>query len=183
MMRSLIMNKFSRLNAREKIFIGAGVAFVFVAILYWGGIAPYRNQMAGLDRKISLRQKQVGEMAALSAEIFDLRERLAVAERKVSQTVNFSLFSFVEQKVQEAAGRENLVFMRPKPATSQGDYEETALEVKLEKISLQQVVRLIYEIEASEVPLNITTLQIRSRKPNADLLDVTLDISTLRKKA
>ncbi|MEZ4601126.1 MAG: type II secretion system protein GspM [Syntrophotaleaceae bacterium] len=177
------MNKFNRLNMREKILVCLGIAFVFLAILYWGGIAPYKNQMANLDRKIAQRQKQVGEMAVLKAEILDLQERVAAAERKVSQAVNFSLFSFVEQKVQEAAGRENLVFMRPKPATRQGDYEETALEVKLEKISLQQVVRLIYEIEAAEVPLNITTLQIRSRKPNMELLDVTLDISTLRKKA
>jgi type II secretory pathway component PulM len=183
MMCSLIMNKFSRLNSREKIFVCSGAAFVFAAILYWGGIAPYRNQMANLDRKIARRQQQVGEMTALSAEILDLQERLAVAERRVSQAVDFSLFSFVEQKVQEAAGRENLVFMRPKPSTRQGDYEETALEVKLEKINLRQVVRFIYEIEAAEVPLNITTLQIRSRKPNADLLDVTLDISMLRKKA
>lgn len=170
------------LNKREKIFVGAGAVIVFVTLLYVAVVAPYRNQMSGLDKKISLRQKQAVEMVALKEEILELQERLREAETKVSRTVNFSLFSFVEQKVQEAAGKENLVFMRPKPAAQQGDFEETSLEVKLEKISLEQVTRLIYAIEAADVSINIKSLQLRNRMPNAALLDVTMDISTLRRK-
>ena len=169
------------INKREKIFLCAGAALVFLTIFY-AAVVSYKGLMAGFDRKIALRQKYIKEMTSLKGDIFLLQERITEAEKKVSLSLNFSLFSFMEQKVQESAGRENLVFMRPKPTAQRGDFEEISLEVKLEKINLEQVTRLIYEIEAADVPLHINTLQIRSRKPNTALLDVTMDISTLRKK-
>ena len=67
--------------------------------------------------------------------------------------------------------------------TQQDDFEEAALEVKLEKITLQQVVRLLYEMETTDVPLNVKNLQLRNRSESAALLDATMDISTLRKKS
>jgi general secretion pathway protein M len=170
------------LNRREKIFVCAGAVIVLLTLLYVAVIAPYSSLMSRLDRKIALRQEQVSEVAALKNELLLLKEQLLVAEKKVASSGNFSLFSFVEQKVQGVAGKENLIYMRPKPATQQDDFEETSLEVKLEKISLQQVVRLLHEMEAADVPLKVKTLQLRNRAGNASLLDVTLDISTLRKK-
>jgi general secretion pathway protein M len=179
MMDRLNLNK---LNKREKIVVCAGAVFVLLVLLYAAVIAPYNNLMDRLDHKMGLRQKQVREVAALKSDLLLLKEQLREAEKKISEAGNFSLFSFVERKVQTVAGKENLVFMRPKPATQQDDFEETSLEIKLQKISLQQVVRLLYEMEAANVPVNVKTLQLRNRTENASLLDVTMDVSTLRKK-
>ncbi|MBN2428942.1 MAG: type II secretion system protein M [Deltaproteobacteria bacterium] len=170
------------LNKREKIFVIAGALFVLLTLIYAAAVAPYTNLMERLDSKVALRGKQVTEAIALKNEILLLQQQLREAEQKISSTANFSLFSFVEQKVQGVAGKENLVHMRPKPATEREDFEESSLEIKLEKITLQQVVRLLYEMEAADVPLNVKALQLRNRTESAALLDVTMDISTLRKK-
>jgi len=170
------------LNKREKIFVSVGAVFIILTLLYVALVSPYNRFMERLDNKITLRGKQVGEVISLKNDILLLKQQLREAEQKISSSRSFSLFSFVEQKVQGVAGKENLVYMRPKPATQRDDFEETALEIKLEKITLQQVVRLLYEMETVDVPLNVKSLQIRNRTESASLLDVTMDVSTLRKK-
>ena len=170
------------LNKREKIFVSVGAVFVILTLIYVAVVAPYNNLMDRLDNKVALRGKQVGEVIALKNDILLLKQQLREAEQKISSVQSFSLFSFVEQKVQAVAGKENLVYMRPKPGTQRDDFEETSLEIKLEKITLQQVVRLLYEMESADAPLNVKSLQLRNRTESASLLDVTMDVSTLRKK-
>ena len=75
------------------------------------------------------------------------------------------------------ASKENLVYMRPQPASTQDGYREDSVEIKLEKIRLDQLVRLLYDIQNADAFLQVKNMRVKTRFDNRTLLDVVLTVS------
>jgi general secretion pathway protein M len=112
-----------------------------------------------------------------------LQRQLAEAEKKLAKGENFSLFSFVEAITAQAATKENLVYMRPQPVSVQEDFKEESVEIKLERIRLDQLVRLLYEIDAANAYLQVKNLRIKTRFDDQSQLNAVLTISSYGRSA
>ncbi len=164
-------------------FVLGGGAVLLTLILIMGVIMPYRNSMALMDTKISSRQRQLEKVQDLRQEYLLLQSRLAVAEEQMSASEGFSLLSFVESVTLRVASKENLVYMRPQPVSTQGELREESAEIKLEKIRLDQLVRFLYSLESAEGNLQMKNLRIKTRFEDKSLLDAVLTISSYRRNA
>ena len=91
----------------------------------------------------------------------------------------FSLFSFIEATEAQVASKENLVYMRPQPSVDQNEFREESVEIKLEKIRLDQLVQLLYEIESANAFLKVKTLRVKTRFDNKSELDAVMTISSM----
>ncbi|MGE4580607.1 MAG: type II secretion system protein GspM [Desulfuromonadales bacterium] len=171
----------ANLTLRERLILTAGGLFVLLALAYLLVWSPYRNAMERFDSQITSRQRQMGEIQQLRQEFLRLNQRIAQAEAQLARARSFSLFSFVEEAGARIASRENLVSMRPQPASEQNGFREEAVEIKLEKIRLDQLVQLLYEIETTEAFLRVKNLRVKTRFDNRSQLDATLVIASLGK--
>ncbi|MCP3177191.1 type II secretion system protein GspM [Desulfuromonas sp. KJ2020] len=171
----------ANLTPRERLILTVGGLFVLLALAYLLVWSPYRNAMERFDSQITSRQRQMGEIQQLRQEFLRLNQRIAQAEAQLARARSFSLFSFVEEAGARIASRENLVSMRPQPASEQNGFREEAVEIKLEKIRLDQLVQLLYEIETAEAFLRVKNLRVKTRFDNRSQLDATLVIASLGK--
>jgi general secretion pathway protein M len=168
----------ANLSQRERWILLLGGVVVLITLFYLGVIAPYRSSLEMLEGRISARQRQVKEVQAMRQEFLLLQQRLQESEARLNKSQGFSLFSFVEGVAAQAASKENLVYMRPQPQSIQGEVREESVEIKLEKIQLDQMVRLLHAIESADAYLQVKNLRIRTRFDNRALLDVTLTVSS-----
>lgn len=164
------------LSTREKIILAIGAIFCIVALIYVALVAPYTSRIELLERKINAGQRQLEQVKAMEQEYTSLArqiKRISSSDQDVS-----GLFSFVENQVQQVAGRDKLNSMRPIAPVRHGDLVEEGLEVKIERITLRQIVDLLQRLEQSKRPLRIKSLDLKVRFENKSLLDASLTIST-----
>lgn len=164
------------LSTREKMILGAGIVFCVAVLLYVGVIAPYTSKMQGLERKISAGQAQLEQVTVLQQEYQSLAQQ--IKQISTDQQDVSGLFSFVENQVQQVAGRDKLTSMRPVAPIRHNNMVEEGLEVRIERISLRQAVDLLQRLEQSQRPLRVKGLDLRVRFENKSLFDASLTIST-----
>jgi hypothetical protein len=77
-------------------------------------------------------------------------------------------------------GREKIASMNPQNKDLGGAYREESVELKLNGVSLQQLVDLMYHIEKGPQPLRLTRLQVKKRLREPQTFDVTATVSMLK---
>lgn len=166
------------LSPRERWMVAAAVLTVLVVGAWLGILSPYREKMSQLEAKMVSRQRQLRELRELESQYARLKAQMAMAERRLEgKGKSFSLFSFVEATTESQGIRDNLVSLRPHKVPAQGEFNEESVEVKLDRVSLEQLVRLLYALESAEAFLQVKTLKVKSRFDDSSLLDTVLTIT------
>jgi general secretion pathway protein M len=167
-----------QLTQRDRLALLIGGLFIVTVLIFFGIIAPYRASIQRLDARIAARQRQLKEMQALRQECLQLRRQLAATEQRMAANTDFSLFSLAENLSVRFAGRNSLVYMRPRPTLVQNGYREESVEIKLENIGLAQLARLLYAVDAGREPVQVKALRVKTRFDDRSLLDAVLIFSS-----
>lgn len=170
----------NNLSTREKYILAFGGVFVGAVLLYLGIIAPFRTKLDLLERKIAAGRSQLEQSVRLQQE-YQLLERQVRQISALQKDSSAGLLSFIENQVQRAAGRDKLVAMRPMAPVRHDAMIEEAVDIKLERITLQQMVTLLQHLEQARRPLRVKTLDLKVRFENRSLFDAALIISTFNK--
>jgi len=154
------------------------VAVIIVLVAVWIGIwEPYRGAMDRLDRQISSRQRGLTEVQQLSQQIVALQQQLSTGAGQVD--ADGPLFARVEKVTVQAGVKEQLSSMRPQPTVQQGEYRQQQVELKLEKVSLQQLVRFLHALEFGRQGIQVKSMRIKRRFEDHSSLDVSLSVFSL----
>ena len=173
-----------RLSDREKIFVFSGAGVLLLLALWLGVISPYKRGMEQTESRIVSRQGQLEEVRQLQQEYVKLQAMLASAEKNLARSSRgFSLFTFVEDVTTRIGIRDNLVSMRPQTPQVQGEYREESVEIRLEKVGLDQMVRFLYALESADTPMQMKSMRLKPRFDNRTQLDSVLIISSLQRNA
>jgi len=89
--------------------------------------------------------------------------------------------NFLEQTASQIGGRENLVLMRPLPSVVQGKLRIETTEFKLERLDMEQVLRILQEMEQASPPMRVDRLHLKQRFDNAAQLDMSVTVSAARR--
>ena len=172
----------NNLSQREKIFLLSGAAAIILLVLWLGIISPYREAVAAAETRIAARERQLEEVRMLQREYRRLQQELTVAERRlVTSARGFSLFSFIEDVTLRTGVRDHLVSMRPQSPQTQGEFREESVEIRLERIRLDQFVRLLHALDSADIHLNTKNLRLRTRFDDRKQLDAVLIVSFMQK--
>ncbi len=171
----------SHLSFREKIALAAAALVIVLTIVWLGIYDPYRNSLVRLDKRIESRSRQLEQVQDLSVQYQKLQEKLARAERGLLGRNGTSLFSNLETIIAQVGIREKLSSLRPQKNAPQGEYLEESAELKLERIYLDELIRLLYAMETADIYLQIKNLRIKPRFEDSDLLDASMQIASYRR--
>jgi general secretion pathway protein M len=166
-----------RINPREKRTLIAGGLAIVALLVYLVVVSPYLAAMENLDRRITKKAEELGEVLALQKEYFRLKEKTNLLEGMVRSTSGFSLLSFLENVATKNGIKKQIAYMKPLTAPANERYRESSVEMKLEGLTLEQLVDYLYQIERSPQPIRIKRLNIVKQKGEG-FLDITLQAST-----
>ncbi|MBE0584908.1 MAG: type 4a pilus biogenesis protein PilO [Desulfofustis sp.] len=179
-----VKSGFDRLARRERFFVSAGVLFVVCFLLFVGVVSPYLEAKKTLERSLLRKEQEVLDMAILQQEYRELKSRQSgVVEQLKSRSPQFSLFSYLEKQASEVKVKDRVTYMKPSSSDLDDGYMESAVEMKMEEVTLGQLVDFLTQVESVENVVVIKRIAIQKNKRTEDLLDAVISIFTIEKKA
>ena len=169
-----------QLAKREKYFIAAAVTVIVVALVIELVVAPFWGRKERLQDNLAVKQNNLREMSALRQEYLALQQDSnTITQRLARRPKNFTLFSFLEQTAGEAGIKKNIKYMKPSDSTSKGPFKESLVEMKLERITLGQMVGYLKLIESPDKLVSIKRISIQSNTKETNYLDAILQVLTI----
>ena len=168
-----------QLAKREKYFIAlAAIVMVFTFVIMFV-IMPFNEKRGRYRNNVAVQQNNLQEMVALRKQYLLLQQDSdTLVQRLAKRPNNFTLFSFLEMAAGNAGVKENIKSMKPSASTGKGPFKESLVEMKLERITLGQMVGYLKLIESPENLVSVKRLSIQSNKKETQFLDVILQVLT-----
>jgi general secretion pathway protein M len=170
-----------RFSWREQLVLGWGAVIILGLLLYMIVVDPLLERMAMLDRLIPQKQRELEQLNRMRVEYGRLKGRVDADVRSLG--TDFSLSTFVEKTVLERVGKPHLAGIKPQPELPFENYQEVAVEVRLEKVQLGQIVSFLSGLEQAPQRLRVKRLEIKSRFNEPDLLDSAITVAVYQLKA
>jgi Tfp pilus assembly protein PilO len=174
----------AQMSRRERAMLMIGV-LVVAGFGLWGlAKIPvwYLDQMKTLDRLIQQKRQDRLTLAQLRQEYAGLRQQINAVESRIAKDRGFSLLSHLETLATNQAVRPNIAYMRPQPPTDVDRYREVGVEIKVDNVTLEQIVRLLSSLETSPYLIKVKNLRLRTRFADPRFLDVTFLATTYEEK-
>lgn len=170
-----------KLATREKHLIWAGVACIVIFVILQFLIFPFFDSKKRMERGLKAKERGLVEIAGLSAEYQTYQTayegvREALSERKRG----FTLFSFLDEAAGKAQVKTHIKYMKPSTPVSTGPFKESMVEMKLEALTLQQLVGYLYLIESPSDLVSIKRLSVKENKKEQGYLDAIVQVLTFQ---
>ncbi len=175
-----------RLAKREKLVVlgGAGLLVLLLALQF--AVRPTVERASTLRRVVIEKREVLAQLRAKRLEYERLQGEIGHLHAMVAQQRgNRRMLSSIEN-VRKACGlSENVLSMKPATVAIDNTYEEVVVEVRLESLTLAQLVSFLSQLDAVDAA-GITALEVRradrnSARPNDDspLLAATVNVATV----
>jgi general secretion pathway protein M len=167
-----------QLARRERRRVLGGALVLVVALGYLFGVRPLLDRYDTLDRLIAQKEREYAEVVRLREEYRQAKTRLESIEARLGRAgQGFQLLSFLEGLAAKNGVRDRIAYMRPQPSTGAGRFREQAVELRLDGVTINQLVQLLTQI--AEVPqgLRVKRLSVVTRYDNANRLDVVVQVA------
>ena len=176
------MNFWQQLQPRERLFLGGGVALLVLFLFFKVAIDPLFKRSADLDRQIISARRQLAELRTMQQEYQRQKSVVDTINNQLKQQQNFSIFSRLEEFAGQTGIRNKILYMKPTVSTPSEVYNEESVEVKMEGVTLEQLVRYLHQVENSPQLLKIKRLEVKPRFDNRQILTATFRVSAFTLK-
>jgi general secretion pathway protein M len=156
------------LNRREKyaVYLAAGLIGLFFLVQF--AVFPTIDKRDRLKRILQVKTEILQEMFDLKAEYDTLRRNEKISVGRFSERQKgFRLFSFLDRLAGETRIKDHITYMKPSTSIEKNtQYKITQVEMKLQNITMEQLVSYLYRIETSENIVNVKGISIiKTTKP------------------
>jgi general secretion pathway protein M len=145
-------------------------------------IDPLFKHSADLDRQIVTARRQLAELRTMQQEYQRQKAVVDSINSQLKRQQNFAIFSRLEEFAGQTGIRNKILYMKPTVSTPSEVYNEESVEIKMEGVTLEQLVRYLHQIENSPQLLKIKRLEIKPRFDNRQILTATFRVSAFTLK-
>ncbi len=170
-----------KLNKREKIGVAAAAAAIVIFLVMQLLIFPLFEKNARLSKTLATRQQEREQIQLLQAEYRKTARKAEQAQRHLKRRKpGFTLFSFLETLAGQTGVKSHIAYMRP-TTTSQKEspYRLSKVEMKLQEITMSQLLSYLHGIETSMDMIVIKRLSISKGDQKADLINTVFQVETV----
>jgi hypothetical protein len=168
-----------QLTKSQKYMVVGGLVFVVAALLVQFAVFPYFDARQKVRSAIAGSAKTLRELATLGGEYGVLRQRSEEIRRVIERRPpGFALFSYLEKRASDAGVKTNIKSINPLKSAPEGAYEETAVEMRLEKLTMKQLTDFLYLVESREDLVRIRKLSVGKMKESPEYLSVSIQVYT-----
>jgi len=175
----MIKSFWDKLDKKQRYIVAGTAAFVFVALILELVIFPLWDVKAKIRQTLQINQKKLDEVIKLDAEFAGQEAKISKIKRVMStRTADFSLFSYLEKKATQAGVRGNIKYMNSSRGTQSAAFEESLIDMKLDKITLRQLTDFLYFAESPADLVRIKRITVNKMKESPEYLSVQLQIAS-----
>ena len=168
-----------RLEKRERYILLFGVFFVTGFVVFQTMLMPYMEARNTMQRSLSRNESELADIELLRKEYLELKSRQGDIEKKlINRTPGFSLFSFLEEQAAVTNVKDRVTYMKPTANEIDEGFNESIVEMKMEKVTLDQLVSFLLKIESEEKIVSVQRISIQENGQEDGLLDTVLSIKT-----
>jgi general secretion pathway protein M len=172
-----------KLTKRERysIYALSGAIFLFIVIQFI--VFPSIDKRKRLRRELQVKTNVLSEMIVLKSDYGEIEKRThASSARFANRAKGFTLFSFLDRLTGEARIKEYVTYMKPTTTVQKNSpYKISQVEMKIQGLTLQQLITYLYMVETSKNMVHVRRLSIvKAGKPEG-FIDAVLQVETIEK--
>ena len=170
-----------QLTYRERWMIVGTIVFLGLWAVYALGVRPAVERLQTLKRVIPEQQQVLEKLRVKSAQYLAMQDELdGYKQRALLEGKDFEPLRFLESTVNQMNLTKKLSSMKQEMLQLDSSYCEVIVEIKLQAVSLEQLVELLLKVRASSYPLRIRSLYTKKSSAEPELLDTLIQISALK---
>ncbi|MDH4322164.1 MAG: hypothetical protein OEV73_11795 [Desulfobulbaceae bacterium] len=167
------------LARREKILVGVAGGLAALYLVLQLLVFPFLDKVDGLRGGVRAKEAALREMLVLRDEYHASRQGYLEVERLLEKRgKDFTLFTFLEAAADAAAIKANIKYMKPSESGAEGLRREALVEMKLEKVTLAQLVTFLRGVESPQHLVTVRRITVQESKGQQDHLDIILQVAT-----
>ncbi len=156
------------LSTREKLLIGVLVALL-LALGLWFGLRGLSGHLEDLQSRVRVQEALLQRATTMNAELARMQQPAAVHRSPRAR----SLIGYVEQLADRVGVRDRIQLNLLPPDSRSG---LQGLDVKVERLSLDEMVNLMYTMEDADYRLVIDQLELSPSFRDKDLLRLSMRV-------
>ncbi|MCP4808410.1 MAG: type II secretion system protein M [Proteobacteria bacterium] len=165
------------MSARDRKLLIGLAGFALLALM-GGGFSLISGSLDAMELELDQRRQDLAYVEALKGDYADSSAQLADIETELQKHQDTSLSAFMEQAASKAGIRERLDSVRENSVVELGALVQKNHTVSLSKISLEQALDFLYEIEGTGYPLRVSNANFKVVKVKGEkLLNLRLEVA------
>ena len=171
-----------KFTKRDKHLVALAACSLLIFFLMQFLILPFFESRERLQSGLKAKEAGLREIIALRAEYNAFREGSRdIEQRLAARPPDFTLFSFLEKEAGKTAIKDRIKYMKPSVSTKDsGPFKEAQVEMKLEGVTLPQLVGYLRLIESTAAVVSIKRISIQENKRETGGLDAILQVLTFQ---
>ena len=159
-----------KLESRDKKTLIIGGIAAGVIILYAFGLSPFLDDLSRKRNLVPKKERDLVEMRALQLQYVEVQQRLQAAQAEAAK--RGPLLTEIENITRRANLSKKIVSLKPQAGTQAEGFKESVVEIKLDNITLYDIVNYVYLLEKAS--LRIKKLYFKPRYDNPKLMNATI---------
>jgi len=170
----------NRLKKREKAMLYVAGGFIGLFVIAQFVVFPLIDKRARLDRAITAKTRVLAELQVLAMEFNTIRQRSEGARKRIAaKKKNFTLFSFLDRIAGETRLKDRIAYMKPSTSSlKDSPYKIALVEMKLQVITLEQLILYLHKVETDENTIHIKRISIVKAGKDRGHINAVMEIES-----
>ena len=175
----MIKAYFANLDTRQRyLIIFCAVALVIALVLAFA-VFPMWDARAKIKKTTSSGLKKLEELVKIDADLTAQEAQISrIKQTLASRRADFTLFSYLEKKAVAVNVRGRIKQMSSVPGVKSPSFEETLIDLRLEKITIRQLTDFLYQVESPAEMIRIKRITIDKMKESPEYISAQLLIAS-----
>lgn len=172
----------SILGKRGLWIVGIGGTLILFTLAFNLFIQPTLDRSARLDKLLPEKAKRLSEMKVMATQYKSLKKNQENVARSIQKVAKRSLVSELEGFAMKANIKGKIASMKPSKSVVSEKYQEEAIEIEFKEVNLDQVLKVLHQIEYSGDVMGVKWIRIKSLSTVDGLLNATLKVFTIKER-
>ena len=161
--------------------VSAGV-FIAVFLVCRLVVFPVIDKRERLQRALASGSHDLAQIESLAVEYKRIQQQSSAARvQMAARKKGFTLFSFLEKMAGATSLKDRIAYMKPSDsAPKNSPFKISTVEMKLQSITLEQLVDYLYRIETSDNAVQVKRISIVKTKKTKGFITATMEIESYR---
>lgn len=169
----------AKLDTKQRYMVCAGAVVVVVALVLTFAVFPMWDARTKMKKSIQSQSKKLEEMVKIDADFAAQDAQISRIKNAIaSRRADFTLFSYLEKKAVLANVKGSIKQMSSMQGVKSPSFEETLIDLKLEKITTKQLTDFLYQVESPSEMIKIKRITVNKMKESPDYISAQLLIAS-----
>jgi len=175
----MIKAYWTKLDTRQRSLAALCAAVVLIALVLTFVVFPLWDARVKMKKSILNNSKRLEEMVKIDADFAAQDAQISRIKKAIaSRRSDFTLFAYLEKKAISAKVKGRIVQMNSLQGVKSSSFEETLIDLKLEKITIKQLTDFLYQIESPAEMIRIKRITVNKMKESPDFINVQFLIAS-----